>query len=72
MQYTIRRIPQTVDSALRKRARNEGKSLNAVAVEALARDAGVEEAATDFENAPHGAGLGECDDLLNGGEEGEL
>ena len=46
MQYTLRRIPRAVDSVLRRRARSEGKSLNAVAVEALARGAGVDEAAT--------------------------
>ena len=37
MQYTIRAIPPVIDRALRRRARQEAKSLNAVAVEALAR-----------------------------------
>ena len=37
MQYTIRNIPGQVDRALRERAAREGKSLNAVAAEALAR-----------------------------------
>ncbi len=41
MQYTIRGIPPTVDVALRKRARAAGKSLNEVAIEALAEGAGV-------------------------------
>lgn len=36
-QYTIRAVPAAVDSALRQRARREGKSLNAVVVEALRR-----------------------------------
>jgi len=36
-QYTIRAVPQPVDLALRRRARAEGKSLNAVAIEALER-----------------------------------
>ena len=36
-QYTVRSIPPMVDQALRRRARQEGKSLNTVAVEALAR-----------------------------------
>lgn len=36
-QYTIRAIPLSVDQALRRRAFEESKSLNAVAVEALAR-----------------------------------
>jgi hypothetical protein len=41
MQYTIRGIPAVVDSALRRRAREARKSLNEVAVEALADGAGV-------------------------------
>jgi hypothetical protein len=36
-QYTIRAVPAAIDQALRRRARQEAKSLNAVAVEALAR-----------------------------------
>jgi len=41
MQYTLRKVPNSVDAALRRRAREQGKSLNEVAVEALARGAGV-------------------------------
>jgi len=41
MQYTIRNVPDTLDEALRKVARARGKSLNEVAIEALARGAGV-------------------------------
>lgn len=41
MQYTIRNVPETLDEALRKAARERGKSLNEVAVEALARGAGI-------------------------------
>ncbi len=41
MQYTIRRIPGSLDAALRRRAQEQGKSLNEVAVEALVRGAGV-------------------------------
>ncbi|HUF64174.1 MAG TPA: hypothetical protein VMN36_19010 [Verrucomicrobiales bacterium] len=36
-QYTIRAVPAAIDRALRRRARQEAKSLNAVVVEALAR-----------------------------------
>lgn len=36
-QYTIRAVPPAVDRALRRRAKAEGKSLNAVAIEALER-----------------------------------
>jgi len=41
MQYTIRGIPPVVDQAVRERARAEGKSLNEVAVEALADGLGL-------------------------------
>lgn len=41
MQYTLRNIPDPVDAALRRSAREQGKSLNEVAVEALARGAGL-------------------------------
>ena len=42
MQYTLRKIPREVDKALRQKAKQEGKSLNQVAVEALARGASVD------------------------------
>ncbi len=41
MQYTIRKVPSTLDEALRQAAREQGKSLNEVAIEAMARGAGV-------------------------------
>lgn len=41
MQYTIRKIPKSIDAALRRRAREQGKSLNEVAIEALSDGAGV-------------------------------
>jgi len=41
MQYTIRNVPDSLDEALRRAARARGKSLNEVAIEALARGAGV-------------------------------
>ena len=41
MQYTLRNVPGTLDEALRRAAREQGKSLNEVAIEALARGAGV-------------------------------
>lgn len=48
MQYTIRAIPSAIDRALRRRARQEAKSLNAAALEALAR--GLELAAEPVEH----------------------
>jgi hypothetical protein len=42
-QYTIRGVPRTVGTALRERARREGKSQNRVAVEALLRGLGLAE-----------------------------
>jgi len=41
MQYTIRDIPDHLDKALRQAAREQGKSLNEVAIETLARGAGI-------------------------------
>ena len=46
MQYTIRNVPESLDAALRQAARQKGKSLNEVAVEALARGAGLTESRT--------------------------
>jgi len=43
MQYTIRKVPQGIDAALRRRAREQGKSLNEVTIEALVRGAGIGE-----------------------------
>ncbi len=43
MQYTIRNVPEFLDVALRRAAREQGKSLNEVAVEALVRGAGLGE-----------------------------
>ena len=36
-QHTIRAVPDSIDRALRRRAKQEAKSINAVTVEALAR-----------------------------------
>jgi plasmid stability protein len=41
MQYTLRNIPKRVDQALRKKAKSQGRSLNDVAVEALAIATGM-------------------------------
>ena len=44
MQYTLRGIPDALDKAIRRRAREESKSLNEVTVEALADGLGFGEA----------------------------
>ena len=44
MQYTIRNVPEYLDEALRVSAREQGKSLNEVAIEALARGFGLGDA----------------------------
>lgn len=41
MQYTIRNVPRALDEALRRAARERGKSLNEVAIEALAQGLGI-------------------------------
>jgi hypothetical protein len=40
VQYTLRDIPRQLDEALRQRAKEEGKSLNQVTIEALLRSFG--------------------------------
>ena len=42
-QYTLRNVPAGVDRALRETAREQGKSLNQVALETLERAVGVAE-----------------------------
>ena len=46
MKYTLRNIPQSVDQALRQKVRDEGRSLNQVAIDALARGLGIDQAVT--------------------------
>lgn len=41
MQYTIRKVSNTLDAVLRRWAREQGKSLNEVALDAMARGAGL-------------------------------
>lgn len=41
MQYTLRGVPPAVDRAIRERARSTGRSLNDVAIEALAESSGA-------------------------------
>jgi plasmid stability protein len=43
LQYTVRNIPEHVDRALRRKAREERKSLNEVLRQALIREAGAVE-----------------------------
>jgi hypothetical protein len=40
MQYTLRKIPPALDRALRERAQTEAKSMNEIAIEALAKGLG--------------------------------
>jgi hypothetical protein len=41
MQYTLRNIPKQLDQALRRRAREQGKTLTEVAIEAMAEGVGL-------------------------------
>jgi hypothetical protein len=50
MQYTLRKVPREVDKALRRKAKLEGKSLNQVAVEALAKGANIDQPRQEFRN----------------------
>ena len=44
MQYTLRNVPRPVDAALRRKARQEAKSLNVIALEALTLGVGLADA----------------------------
>lgn len=50
MQYTIRKIPQYLDEALRQKAKNDGKSMNQIALEALIRGLSLETVAVPQRN----------------------
>jgi hypothetical protein len=39
--YTIRDVPASVDAALRRKAKHQGRSLNALALDALRAQAGI-------------------------------
>src|SRR6185436_4502330 len=41
VQYTVRNVPRRVDAALRRKAAEEGKSLNEVLRQAVIREAGL-------------------------------
>lgn len=53
MQYTIRSIPDAIDRALRQRAKDEAKSLNAIVVEALARGLELDAKPAEFTDLDH-------------------
>jgi len=48
IQYTIRDVPHAVDRALRRRAREEQKSLNQTLVESVERGLGLEASPTIY------------------------
>jgi hypothetical protein len=50
MRYTIRNVPDPLDQALRKAAREQGKSLNEVAIEAMMRGTGFNAGRTPQRN----------------------
>lgn len=68
MQYTLRNVPDFLDSELRQRAKAERKTLNAVALEALMRGAGLDETAPRHRDLGDVAGTWQedrdCDDAI--------
>jgi plasmid stability protein len=61
MQYTLRNIPSAVDTLLRRRAKEEGRSLNEVALEALRRGLGLAAAPLQQRDLTDIAGTWETD-----------
>ncbi len=56
MQYTIRKLPARLDKLIRRRAKEEGKSLNTVAVEALMQAFGLRGSAQAYRDVSDLAG----------------
>jgi plasmid stability protein len=56
MQYTVRNVPKNLDEELRRRAHDEGKSLNEVALEAMMRGVGQTAEQTRFRDLSDLAG----------------
>jgi hypothetical protein len=56
MQYTIRNLPEALDLALRERAKQENKSLNLVAIQAMARGMGFSKEKLRYRDLSHLAG----------------
>ena len=61
MQYTVRGIPDTLDHALRERARAAGTSLNEAAVDALTEGTGLTGAPRKRRNLADVAGTWKAD-----------
>lgn len=58
IQYTIRSVPKSVDTALRNNAKESGKSLNQVIVDALEKATGVSQTTRRFTDLDHIFGKG--------------
>jgi hypothetical protein len=56
-QYTVRSVPERIDRVLRQKARQERKSLNQVALEALAAGTGVAGTAVEYHDLDALAGI---------------
>ncbi|MBI4028457.1 MAG: hypothetical protein HY360_25955 [Verrucomicrobia bacterium] len=56
MQYTLRRVPPSVNEALRRKARQDGRSLNETALETLKRGMGMTEECTLYHDLDDLAG----------------
>jgi hypothetical protein len=66
MQYTIRNIPEYLDAALRSAAREQGKSLNEMAILALVRGAGLGESLSRKRDLGEFAGSWQEDPTFDG------
>jgi len=64
MQYTLRNIPKSLDRLLRQRAKSDGKSLNAIALEALSRGLGVGDQAIQHTDLDWFLGKGSLEDAV--------
>ena len=64
-QYTVRSIPDAIDRAVPHRVRREGKSINAVVIEALARGLDLEAGPAGYRDLDHLIGTWEEDSAFD-------
>ena len=64
MQYTLRNIPAHLDELIRLKARQQNKSLNEVAIQALMQAFGLQEESTKHRDLSDIAGTWQEDDQI--------
>ena len=64
-QYTVRNVPDAIDSALRERAGRERRSLNEIVIETLRRGLGVTDDTVQYSDLDDLAGMWQEDPVFD-------